>query len=532
MAGPVTVRRARLTDVPEIRHVFLANYGDDYRYVDFTSDSVLNRLVLADDTVMLVAEQRGRVVGTASVMLEYGAYSDLVGEFGRLAVHPEAQGQGIAGQLTAGRLREVEGFLQVGLIEARTAHALSQQNAERYGFRPVGFLPGKLRFAEREDAVLLTRYFGPALDLRRNNPRIIPEVYDLAEESLRGFELPCDLIVDASAAPYPPVEWSPRLEALSTTGYASLLRIERGRVANREIFGPLRLNYGFFRRRARHSHYLLMKKDGRILGAIGYVWDPVESGLRVFELISVSDRWIRPLLVGLLDRARHAESPAAYMEIDVSAHAPRMQRTLLELGFVPAAFVPALAFHDVERLDLVRMVRIEVTLDTHARLTDRAAGHARIVRRALRTRGIDPEFVSILRRTHLFEGLNAEQARAVAALGKRRISPRGTTLFRAEESALELFLVVDGRIDVQRGSDGRRIGTVGPAGVVGEMAMLGSGTHSATAVTASALEAVAINLEELDRLVRRRPDIGVLVYRNLGAELGAKLRDSVNGPEI
>jgi len=30
--------------------------------------------------------------------------------------------------------------------------------------------------------------------------------------------------------------------------------------------------------------------------------------------------------------------------LNVSTHAPRMQRTLLELGYLPAAFVPALVF--------------------------------------------------------------------------------------------------------------------------------------------------------------------------------------------
>ena len=35
-----------------------------------------------------------------------------------------------------------------------------------------------------------------------------------------------------------------------------------------------------------------------------------------------------------------------YLEIDVSAHAPRMQRTLLELGYNPTGFVPALAFDE------------------------------------------------------------------------------------------------------------------------------------------------------------------------------------------
>ena len=46
------------------------------------------------------------------------------------------------------------------------------------------------------------------------------------------------------------------------------------------------------------------------------------------------------------------------IEVDVSAYAPRMQRTLVELGFLPVAYLPALVFHEVERLDVVKMVRL------------------------------------------------------------------------------------------------------------------------------------------------------------------------------
>ena len=47
-----------------------------------------------------------------------------------------------------------------------------------------------------------------------------------------------------------------------------------------------------------------------------------------------------------------------YIEIDVSAHAPKMQRTLLELNFLSAAYVPAMVFHEVECLDIFRMFRL------------------------------------------------------------------------------------------------------------------------------------------------------------------------------
>ena len=58
--------------------------------------------------------------------------------------------------------------------------------------------------------------------------------------------------------------------------------------------------------------------------------------VRIIELISLHDHVIRFLLGGL-ERLCREEWGIDYVEVDVSAYAPRMQRTLLELNFLPAA---------------------------------------------------------------------------------------------------------------------------------------------------------------------------------------------------
>src|SRR5262249_49758786 len=90
-AGPggrvamITVREAAGGDVPAIRDIFLASYGTTYSDPRYYDEALLTRLVYSDDSLLLVAEdtKAGRVVGTASVDLEVGAHSDLVGEFCR-----------------------------------------------------------------------------------------------------------------------------------------------------------------------------------------------------------------------------------------------------------------------------------------------------------------------------------------------------------------------------------------------------------------------------------------------------------------
>jgi GNAT superfamily N-acetyltransferase len=171
----IIAREATSADVPAITEIFQACYGGAYSDSRFYDPAALNKLVISDDTLVLVAEDEatGKILGTGSVILEVGAYADLTGEFGRLAVLPEARNRGIGKLLMEERLRRVEGRLQVGLIEGRTAHPYTLKIAEGHQFTPVGFLPLKWQLQNRESIVLLACHFGNALELSKNHPRIV-----------------------------------------------------------------------------------------------------------------------------------------------------------------------------------------------------------------------------------------------------------------------------------------------------------------------------------------------------------------------
>jgi len=241
------VREAQEKDVPAIRDIFKSVYSDDYPYPSFYDEGWLKRSVFTDDILMLVAEHResGDILGTASVMFETGAYSDLLGEFGRLVVRPDARCAGVGKALMEKRIEFVESRLHVGIVENRTLHSNSQRISRTHRFSPVGFLPLKLYFRTRESMAMFVRHFGDALKLRANHPRIIPEAHVLAHLALANCGLPFDAIIDEDAPPYPRHAHF-KLEELSSEGLPSLLRIERGRIRNREVFGPMRLQYGFF----------------------------------------------------------------------------------------------------------------------------------------------------------------------------------------------------------------------------------------------------------------------------------------------
>ncbi len=521
----IEIRPAVEDDAAAIRDIFQATYGEDYTYRDFYDLQHLKKLIYSDDTLVLVAEDPSDgVVGTASVVLESGAYTDLVGEFGRLAVHPKAWGRGLGRRLLEERLWQVQDRLHVGYMEARVVRHHSLIDAGDHGFSPVGFLPLKLRFgARRESTALLIRYFGEALALRRNHPRIVPEVYPLAGAAMAQVGLELDVVVDEESASYPEGdEYS--LHELTATGYAALLRIERGRLRRREVFGPLRLHYGFFKLQAGHSNYLLARRDGLIAAALGFTVDRDEGNVRIFELIHLDDGAIRCLLAELERRGRE-ELGASCIEIDVGADAPRMQRTLLELGYLPVAYVPALAFHQVERRDVVKMERLLVPFELGAMdLVSPTREIAELVIRSFELREVLPRIGEVVHRGVLFSGLNAEQLQRLAALCRPVTFEVGEQVFADGDSCSETYLLLDGEVAVEVGDRPRPVGTVGPGECLGEVALLTGTAHSARATVTRAVRAAVLTRADIVDLVRRRPDIGVVLYRNLAKGLGEKLR--------
>ncbi len=520
----IIVREANRDDAPEISRIFQACYGEDYAYPQFYDLELLTKMIYTDDTVILVAEdeETGDVLGTASVICQVGANSDLAGEFGRLAVDPEKRNLGVGKLLMKERLNRIRERLEVGMMDARVVHPYTLKIAEKSGFHAVGFEPLKMLIKSRESIALLIRFFGQALSLRNNNPRVIPEVYPLACLALNNCGIKNDVIVDEFSPAYPAADGY-AVEELTSEGYSSLLRIQRGRVSSREVFGPLRLHYGVFKHKATQSRYLIVKEDGRIVGAVGFTFDAIEKAARIFELISLHDEVIRYLLSRTESLLRE-ELGAEFIEVDVSAYAPRMQRTFVELGFLPVAYMPAWVFHDVERLDAVRMARLTVPLDLgEIYLSDNVQKIADLVLKGFRGRDILPEVLDALEVMSLLKGCSKEQAHRLASLCTVKEVKAGEALFEEGQDASEMYVVLDGEISVHMPHKEEPVASVASGECLGEISFLTRKVHSATARAERDSKLVVLTNQELDQLVRQRPDIGLLLYRNLAHGLGEKL---------
>ena len=79
--------------------------------------------------------------------------------------------------------------------------------------------------------------------------------------------------------------------------------------------------------------------------------------------------------------------------------------------------MPALAFDEVERIDIVKMSRLLVPLDTsNVEFFESAKPLGRRVLRQFRSRDVIPRLAEAIEDMELFRGMTDEQARQVAAV--------------------------------------------------------------------------------------------------------------------
>lgn len=523
----IEVRETCEDDIPAIRDIFKLIYKDDYPYDHFYSFEWLKHSIYNDGILLLTAldQTNGEVLGTASVVFEVGGHNDLVAEFGRLVVRPDQGGRGIGRALMNKRLDLVKDRIHIGIVENRTPHPRSQVISRNHGFHPVGFLPQKHLLASRESMALFCQHFGNALQLRRNNPRIIPEVQELAFLALSSCGLAYDPIIDEDSRPYPP-GGACIIESLQFDMMPALLRIERGRVRRREVFGPLSLHNGYFRIHRRNARYILARHEhanqkGALVGALGYLSCPEERSLRIIEVFSSEDSIYRLLLQELMDRSRERQD-IDYIEIDVIADAPRMQRTLLELGFVPTAYIPAGVFDNVERLDIVKMCYLLVPFDPGPiELIPEMQAIYNTVARQFKLQFILPDLAQAIDSLEILIGMDAEQKLRLASVCDTVRVSKETELFSAGEPAQYLLMILEGEVEVFMGEALR--GRVGAGEALAEISTLTEQNHRATVRAASDLFIARLGIIELHKLSRQRPDIALILYRNLARGLGRKL---------
>ena len=520
-----TIREARDTDVNQIRDLFVQVYGKEYPFKGFYDTEWLKKAVYDDGTFFLIMEMDNRIVATVSMMLTSGGLDDMIGEIGRLVAttDPKYRGKGLYTELTQILIDKTTDRVQFLMGEARTPHRGSQKILEELHWTACGFEPMKYLFGKhRESTLFYIKTQGMAKELRKNNPRVISEASVLAQTVLKNMNYPVDIIVENEVDGYP-IGKGYKIEHLKEQkGVTSLLRIERGRVSNREIFGNFSLSHGFFRIGDPTTNYLIAKEGDAVLGAVGFIHDPIDKKIRIFELIEFDDA-VKGFLLSEVDRIAREEFKVDYMEVDVSAYSPKIQRTFERLGFVPIAYCPSMVFQQVERLDVIRMTKLCCQYDPgEMRLLEPGQKIIEIVEKGFEDRMLGMEITDAARKTELFKDLADGELYHLARIARTVEFPKGHILIEQDKEPDNLYIFIDGSAEVTTGK--QIVGNLSSGNICGEMALIDKSPRSANVILTSNSKLIKINIERLERLMESRPRLGYDVVNKLAGSLSSKLK--------
>ena len=119
----------------------------------------------------------------------------------------------------------------------------------------------------------------------------------------------------------------------------------------------------------------------------------------------------------------------------------------------------------------------------------------------------DDGYYEYLKAVPLFADLGEHELDAVGRAVTELALPPGDTLIREGDYAHEMYVVLDGTLEVTRG--GEHVADIGPGGFAGEMALLTHHRRDATVVTTTATRVLHIDGRSFSNVLREAPMLAV-----------------------
>ena len=151
--------------------------------------------------------------------------------------------------------------------------------------------------------------------------------------------------------------------------------------------------------------------------------------------------------------------------------------------------------------------------------------------------------IQLLKGVEVFDGLSDAELKRIAGICQEARYQKGDMITTQGETGDEMFIIREGFVEISVGEASESPSTVtstssvsakdaphalvslGTGQVVGEMALVDHGPRSATArCVMDQTTVIAIKREAFEQLCQSDHRIGMIVYRNLAADLSFKLR--------
>jgi CRP/FNR family transcriptional regulator, cyclic AMP receptor protein len=141
------------------------------------------------------------------------------------------------------------------------------------------------------------------------------------------------------------------------------------------------------------------------------------------------------------------------------------------------------------------------------------------------------ETVRLLRGVAVFDGLDEGELEQMAEICRQATFRRGEALTTEGSDENQMFVVRDGMLEVTVGEQGHgglpahTVVNLGSGQVVGEMSLVDHGPRSATVrCVTDTCRVLVIERPAFESLCESNHHIGMVVYRNLAADMSFKLR--------
>ncbi len=128
-----------------------------------------------------------------------------------------------------------------------------------------------------------------------------------------------------------------------------------------------------------------------------------------------------------------------------------------------------------------------------------------------------------LRTIPLFRDCEIVPLQIMAFTSERQEFSTGEELITQGKKARAAYLLLGGQVRLFR--SGQEIGTAEPGAILGEIAMIGAGTYSITAVATENVSTARISHELFIKVAREYPEFGQKVVQNISDKLQTSVRE-------
>ncbi|MBI4024348.1 MAG: cyclic nucleotide-binding domain-containing protein [Verrucomicrobia bacterium] len=520
----IALRNFEERDLESARLLMTGAVGPELGNSEYLQPEPVKANLLIDTAFGLVAEDEGKMEGTVTILMEQETPETVLGLLCRLCVPDTPARPALAVNLVGTALQSIIGNIQLCFAEIPSLDLWAQAACEQSGFIPCGFLPQKFGGQARFGGMVFAYLTEAARNARRPHPKIIPSVRDLASEVLRAHGLIEDAETREDVVAYP-TECDFTVAPIEAEAVRTMLQSQTQQES--EVFPFLQRTQTRLHLLLTVPTYLAAKDGEKVIGVIGYVHDPFDKRVQITEVVALDSEPQGCMIAGLFQRLTEELSPD-YWEVLVSAHAPRMQKTFDQLGFVPCAYLPSFGTEHGLRADAIKMVKLNAGYESESvDLTSASKNIFTIIDTIFHEYSVGMAVLKLLRDLRIFRGMGEGELRRVARLFSQKLFRPGEVVFEEGTTGQELYVVERGEIEIRTKNGDKLLGAIRNGAVLGEIAFLNGEPRTARAISKSATIVRVIHRSDFDRLIQREMHLGLIFFQNVALDLAEKLKQSV-----